>query len=282
MKKLVVIVALLSTNLVFAQTINWIVPGSVTGGFSMLSKIYAKHIENTGIDIDVVVAGNCVNGMSKFRQTTDPTVMIYTLDKDDIALRKGCEFESPGMLTDTVTAHLMSGVAATCTMDKTLAPGTLQNGKEYTVAVDNARNSRMAAVFQQLGILHKAIKYENSGSAIRGMIGGDTQLSFTLAGQSESVIAAGGKCLFVAGHTSSTTDIPSADQLFNVKVNYHDNVYVLLAKNLSTQQRSKLIAAIEKVKTSPELDEYAKKKWLVVPKNSNLDKLTNDAVKELF
>jgi tripartite-type tricarboxylate transporter receptor subunit TctC len=281
MKKILTVVAFLFAGAASADTINWIVPGSATGVFNMLSKIYAQEIQKQGVDIRVDVAGNCVNGMTQFRQSTKPVAMIYTLDANDIALRKGCEFESVAALTQSVSNHLMSGMAAVCTMDNNLDVAHLRKGNEFTVAVDNARYSRMSSAFTELGVKFRAVRYDNSGSAVRGMMGGDTNISFTSAGQSESVIKAGGKCLFVVGD-KPFSNIPSTKQLFNIDVNYNDNTYVLLIKNMSGDQKQQLIAAVETVKNSDQLRTYAQNKWLIVPINTDINLLIQQAVNELF
>lgn len=264
-----------------ADTINYIVPGSNTGGFMMLSKFYAEQLEKSGVKTNVESKGNCVNGMAEFRNASAPTLMIYTLDKDDLALKKGCEFESADQLREIVISDLMIGAAAVCTMDTGLSAKDLQNGKIYTVAVDNARESRMKDVFDKLGIKYKVVNYENSGGTVKGMIGGDTDISFTNSGKSNAVLEAGGKCLFVASN-KSIKGVPTLNEVFGTNITYNANTYVLLGKNLSAEQRSQLESAVKTAKGSAEVQAYAAKKWMSVQTDADLNAIIEHAVSELF
>jgi tripartite-type tricarboxylate transporter receptor subunit TctC len=266
---------------VSAQPLNWIVPGSQTGGYLLISKSIVDSINTTGLEIKIEVAGNCINGMKKFRNATDPTAMIYTLAADDSPGEKGCEFESAAVLKESVATHLLQGPTALCTMDKSLTAAKLQSGKEFTVAVTRIRSARLAKALNQLGIKHKIISYENAGTSVRGMMGGDTEVSLTNSGMSEAVIAAGGQCLFILGD-QSFKDIPSTKKVFGKNIDYSDIDYVLLVKNLSPEQRKNLIAAIEKAKMSDQFKTFTEKSWMFIPQKTDLNKMINTAVQELF
>lgn len=274
-------VALFTATVVVAKPINWVVPGSQSGGFFMISNMFVDYLKTTGLDITVEVAGNCVNGMRKFRNATEPTAMIYVLDQYDLAAQKGCNFESAVSIKESVATHLLQGPAALCTMDKTLTPAKLQSGKEFTVATGAPRAVRMSTALNQLGITHKIIRFENAGSSVRGMMGGDTDVSLTNSGMSESVIAAGGQCLFLLGD-QSFNDIPSSKQVFGRTIDYSDYDYVLLVKNLSAQHRKELVDAIKRAKTSAEIKTYSEKLWMFIPQNTDLNKMIDTAVQELF
>jgi hypothetical protein len=258
-----------------ATSINYLVPGSNTGGFMMLSKQFAEEMNTAGVSVNLQGKGNCVNGMAALKSTTKPSIMIYT-SETALITRKGCEFDSKAQLDSMLLTTVMGASGALCTMDKNLTAKSLKK-KTWTVAVDNNRSVPLGEFLTGIGIKHKLVTYENSGGAIKGMLGGDATLSFTNSGKSRAVVKAGGQCLWVANEDKTGAGtVKSYSDFYKTDAVYKDNTYIMLGVNLSDVQKAEVITAFKNAMSSNSLKNYAKSKWLSVPEPTNIKLLVND------
>ena len=272
------IATLVVSSAATANSINYLVPGSNTGGFMMLSKQFAEEMNTAGVSVELQGKGNCVNGMAALKSTTEPSIMIYT-SETPLITRKGCEFDNKAQLDSMLLTTVMAASGALCTMDRKLTPASLKNNnwKTWTIAVDNNRSGPLSEFLTAIGIKHKLVTYENSGGAIKGMLGGDAPLSFTNSGKSRSVIKAGGQCLWVANEDKSGAGtVPSYSDFYKTDAIYKDNTYIMLGVNLDDAQKASVIAALKKAMSSDSLNNYAKSKWLTVPEPTDIKLLVDD------
>ena len=272
------VASLAVSSVASANSINYLVPGSNTGGFMMLSKQFAEELDNVGVSVELQGKGNCVNGMTALKATTEPSIMIYTTETPMLT-RKGCEFDSKAQLDDMLLTSVMAASGALCTMDKSLTAESItnQSWKTWTIAVDNNRSGPLSEFLKGMGVKHKLVTYENSGGAVKGMLGGDAPLSFTNSGKSRAVAKAGGNCLWVANaDKSGAGTVPSYSDVYKTDATYEDMTYVMLGVNLTDAQKAEIISGFNAAMASDSLNNYANKKWLSIPQPMDMKALADE------
>lgn len=261
-----------SSNVLLADRIDIIVPSKESGGIFTLSNFVSKELAKQGIITSVQVKGDCVNGMSRFKQATEPSILITSSGKNaGLSSQKGCtiknekEFESV-YLTSLLTA--VDGVFTT----KNLTIKDLQNGKEYIVGVDVSRQDRAKSVLSQLKIKHKIIVYGNASKAMQGLVAGDSDFVWTNAKEIEKVQKVGGKALFIA-NKNGMKGIQGLSAISSVDANGLSNYYWILTKNLTSKQKQKLVESFKIIKQGKEIKALSDKSWLPLVENDTMAKV---------
>lgn len=259
MKKIVLTIAFLfaTTMASNARNIDVYIPGSAGGTFMQTTKFITAALNEKGINTNISVKGNCVNGLQALKQSKNPTIMIYS---DEVLNEKGCDRVSKKDIDNKTVAPVMKAVAAVCTMDKSISYTSLSKGK-WTVATDDSRKDMTKKFFKKLGVKIKPVMYNNSGSVTKALIGGDTQLSFTNARKAKNVLKAGGQCFFVTGDRHLKT-IPTASSVTKKNVDINPTLYFFWGFNLDQQTNKEIGAAIADVVNSQEFQTFLDKKWM--------------------
>lgn len=259
MKKILVSIAFLfaTTMASNAKDIDVIIPGSAGGTFMQTTKFITAALNKKGINTNISVKGNCVNGLQALKQSKNPTIMIYS---DEVLNEKGCDKVSKKDIDNKTVAPVMKAVAAVCTMDKSISYTNLFKGT-WTVATDDSRKDMTNKFFKSLGVNIKTVMYNNSGSVTKALIGGDTKLSFTNARQAKSVLKAGGQCFFVTGDRQLKT-IPTASSVTKKNVDINPTLYFFWGFNLDQQTNKEIGAAIADVVNSQEFQTFLDNKWM--------------------
>lgn len=259
MKKILVSIAFLfaTTMASNAKSIDVIIPGSAGGTFMQTTKFITAALNKKGINTNISVKGNCVNGLQALKQTKNPTIMIYS---DEVLNEKGCDKVSKKDIDNKTVAPVMKAVAAVCTMDKSISYKNLFKGT-WTVATDDSRKDMTNKFFKSLGVNIKTVMYNNSGSVTKALIGGDTKLSFTNARQAKSVLKAGGQCFFVTGDRQLKT-IPTASSVTKKNIDINPTLYFFWGFNLDQQTNKEIGSAIADVVNSQEFQTFLDNKWM--------------------
>lgn len=259
MKKILVSIAFLFATTIAsnAKDIDVIIPGSAGGTFMQTTKFITAALNKKGINTNISVKGNCVNGLQALKQSKNPTIMIYS---DEVLNEKGCDKVSKKDIDNKTVAPVMKAVAAVCTMDKSISYTNLFKGT-WTVATDDSRKDMTNKFFKSLGVNIKTVMYNNSGSVTKALIGGDTKLSFTNARQAKSVLKAGGQCFFVTGDRQLKT-IPTASSVTKKNIDINPTLYFFWGFNLDQQTNKEIGAAIADVVNSQEFQTFLDNKWM--------------------
>ena len=265
-----IVVMMFCVNITMADNIDIVVPSKEGGGIFTLSNFVSKELLKQGIATTTSVKGDCVNGMYRFRQTTQPSILIISSGKNaSLTSRKGCTIQDEKEFESVYLISLLRAVDSVCTVKNTLTIKSLRNGKQYVVGVDVSRQDRAGLILSQLNIKHKIIVYSNSTKAMQGLVAGDSDILWTNAKESPKVQKAGGTCLFVATK-NSMNGIPGLAQISSLKGEGLSNYYWVLTKNLNAQQKQKLLTSFEIIKQSDEIKTLSKKKWLPMVDNEPL------------
>jgi hypothetical protein len=261
-----------SANVLLADTIDIIVPSNEGGGIFTLSNFVSKELAKQGIITSVQVKGECVNGMSRFRQTTKPSILITSSGSGaGLSNRKGCDIHDGKEFESVYLTSLLTAVDGLFTT-KNLTIKDLQNGKEYIVGVDISRKDRATSVLSQLKIKHKIIVYGNASKAIQGLVAGDSDVAWTNAKETKKVQKVGGKALFIA-NKNGMNGVQGLSAISSVDANGLSNYYWILTKNLTSKQKQKLIESFKIIKQGKEIKALSDKSWLPLVENDTLAKV---------
>lgn len=255
------IASLLFTS-AYADEIDIIVPSKEGGGVFTLSNIVKDAFAVDNITTDLSIKGNCVNGVKRFKETEDPSVMIMTVgDKSGFAALDRCtlteeEFEK------SYTVSLLTAPLALCAKDPNFTVDMLKNGEKHLVAMGVGKVASADVLFDALGAKNiEIVTYHNAKKAVRGLLSGDTQLVWDVAREMPAVQNAGGTCLFV-GSDTDLNNIPNMKQVTGVDSDILGNYYFwVLTKNLNTEQKEKVLSSLNKMKQSESFKKFSIKRF---------------------
>lgn len=239
-----------------------LVPSKEGGGIFTFSGLFNKQLNERGFQSEMQIKGNCVNAMADFRRTTRPSIMVYVTGPTGISMAKGCNLENEQEFDKVYSSYLLQVVEGVCTMDSSVTVDTLKSGKEFVVGTQLNRIPNANKVFDALKVKTKMVTYDNSGRVVKGLISKDVQLSFTNVKDAEKIVAAGGKCLFVAAN-QSFKGLPSVNDYLDQPLNISGNIYWVLSKNLSDSDKQKLVDTVTGLRKEQVLLDYADKQWMM-------------------
>ena len=147
-------------------------------------------------------------------------------------------------------------------MDKNLKIADLKALGTVAVAVDYSRVDDLAKFSNSLGFKTKAVVYKSSGSTIKGLIAGDTKLSYTNARTNKGVIKAGGTCLAVTGDRS-LKGTPSVLSINKNAADIPSSYYILWGVNLNNETKTEVVKAINELRESADFKKFVDSKWVL-------------------
>ena len=181
MKKIFTLIFTLITTIVHAEKITVLNNGMAGGSFYARSMMYNDALISKGYEVEWKNVGKISQAVKIFEAATEPTMMVYSTnqankhglfnDKDNFVL---LEYEQP--------MHI-------CTRNESMGksgPLTVAHGKGYDPSV----------LKTLLGTEVVLVPYKNSGSILKGMLGGDVDVMINNQGMSLKYAASGkGTCI---------------------------------------------------------------------------------------
>lgn len=242
-----------------AKEIQIFVPSDEGGTTYQTAQFLVKGLEAKGIKTKLNVRGDCVNAVGPLFKQKVPTIMPF--GSTDMST-KGCADFTVKDVDAKVIAPLFKAVTGLCTMDKNLKIADLKGLGTIPVAVDSSRVDDLAKFSKSLGFKTKAVVYKSSGSTVKGLIAGDTKLSFTNARANKGVVKAGGTCLAVTGDRS-LKGTPNALSINKNAADLPSSYYIVWGINLDNKSRTEIVKAINEIRESADFKKFVDSKWVL-------------------
>ena len=192
-----------------AETITVIVTGKPGGTFHARSMLYVEELTKLGWDTNIIQAGSCVKAEQIVKNTDDPVIMAWNsgsnAGKCDIMPTEenfiGLDYVAPMLWCSIYDSRdaLINFFAE----DEPIAFAT---GASYNRDIFDQ-------LALELGKPMKIITYKNSGSALKGFIGGDADYIFTNLGKATKIVNGGhGEC-FLSSGTTKINEVPQMSEI---------------------------------------------------------------------
>ena len=242
-----------------AKPLQIFVPSSEGGTSYQAALFLEKQLKAKGFETKLNVRGDCVNAVGPLFKQKIPTIMPFA---GGDMWTKGCSAFTAKDVDTKVIAPLFKAVGGLCTMDKNLKIADLKALGTVAVAVDYSRVDDLAKFSNSLGFKTKAVVYKSSGSTIKGLIAGDTKLSYTNARTNKGVIKAGGTCLAVTGDRS-LKGTPSVLSINKNAADIPSSYYILWGVNLNNETKTEVVKAINELRESADFKKFVDSKWVL-------------------
>ncbi len=157
-----------------------VVNGSKTGNSMKMGVMMQELLTQQGYDSEIVHTGGCINTTAYSKKDTRPAFFLYSGSAYASDARGDCVI-TPTEETFLTTFFFRS--QALCTLEKNNFKSLetfLKNKERVTIAAGSSwPNGMFDGLEKQFGVDFVEVKYKGSGSQLKGLLAGDTDLLFT-------------------------------------------------------------------------------------------------------
>ena len=236
-----------------AETITVIVTGKPGGTFHARSMLYVDELTKLGWDTNIIQAGSCVKAEQIVKNTDGPVIMAWNsgsnAGKCDIMPTEenfiGLDYVAPMLWCSKFDSRdaLINFFAE----DEPIAFAT---GASYNRDIFDQ-------LALELGKPMKIITYKNSGSALKGFLGGDADYIFTNLGKATKIVNGGhGEC-FLSSGTTAINEVPQMSSIMpSHKYSFLQQNAFVIGANLDDKMLKALVEDFDAIYESSAFIEY--------------------------
>lgn len=285
LSKGIAVIALAVSSFSFAGdkgNVDVIIQAKEGGNTWRISQIFSDSLKEVGYDTNIIPAGNCFNAQKHLKKTFNkkPTVFIYSeltrINHD----KAGCAFDP----NEGFAGPLYNRVNVMCTRKGEVADirKFLASKDTFTVAASNTWPERIFTTLSDAsGKKMQYVPYKSSGSALKGILAGDTDFLYT------GLVAKVAKndkldCFGVTSATPVNGIAPITDTFPGYEMGTLSATWYAYVVNMSPEQKATMgNVAVNLSKDSPTWGKWIKDSIMIpgsdMPDYSAADAIANEA-----